>query len=476
MKKKLDPKSKPIRIAIIGAQWGDEGKAKYVNEAVAEAIKNGRTTWVGRFQGGPNAGHTMFIPQNEGKPPIIFITHAAPSGIVSNTNIFIGPHTAFDPEKFVKEINNANNLGIFNNFDGIKISERTGVLLDYHRRIDGLKESRLTKKIGTTGSGIGPFYMDNANRTTRITFADYVSHEFPEILYQILIQKLQEYPELLAPDENILQYFDNLMGIHTPIREKLADCACRLEYVLNRTLTNGDNIIIEGAQGTMLDVDLGSVPDVTSSHLTAPSGLASLGLPRSAFKIILVEKLYPTRVGEGFMPTLANNDFGQLVQENSGECGATTGRKRRVGYPDWPLIKRSAILNDADGIVITRVDCVQDHKLKVCTGYKYPDGYTYTEVPLRLDKIFPVYADKTYIWKLWEGVRNLSDPISVDEKLSDTRQRYVNGGFDMLPSDLQEYIKDHDDFIGVPIVGVSIGPKQGETVKVIVNPRLQIEN
>ena len=225
-------------------------------------------------------------------------------------------------------------------------------------------------------------------------------------------------------------------------------------------------ILGEGAQGTMLDVDMGSLPEVTSSHLLAPHAFASLGLPRRAFKIYGVEKIYPTRVGNGILPTLADTDF-QNVSQTAGEFGATTGRRRRVGYPDWVIIKRSVLLNDCDGIYITRADNVQDHELNVCIGYIMHDGKSIQEVPEDLNVIKePVYSGNKYKWHLWEGPKDVSDPIAVDRELRPKRLFYVAGRFNSLPDDLKRFINDHEKFVGCDVVGVSIGPGRDETVEI----------
>ena len=258
---------------------------------------------------------------------------------------------------------------------------------------------------------------------------------------------------------------DELIAVHDPIRRELKDFKERLEYRLAEYLVNGNHIIIESSQGSELDVNMGTIPDQTSSHLLAPYAFPSLGLPRRRFKIYGVEKIYPTRVGNGEMPTLMEEEVEEKLVKNAGEFGATTGRKRRSGYPDWVAIKRAAMINDCDGIYLTRADCIQDLNLKVGTGY-YINGQFTAEVPLNLAEIEKVlYQDKTYKWKLWDGQRDLSNASKVDEDLKLIRQQYVEGGFESLPLELREYIADHDKFVGCETIGVSIGPTSGETVR-----------
>lgn len=453
-----------VNACVVGLQWGDEGKAKILDDIVQEAKnESDKRVWVVRYQGGANAGHTICAKDLDGNLTK-FVTHAAPSGLTSNSDIAIGPNVAFDPEKFLNEVNEARKVFGYN--AEIHISERVGISFDYHKKLDAWHESNGECRIGTTQSGIGPFYADNAMRTSRITFADYTGDNFHDKLRQVLKAKSLE-----LRTANIIteRYVDDLIAIHDPIRKELKPYNCRLEYRLNDALRNKESIILEGAQGTMLDVDLGTIPDVTSSHLLATEGLASLGLPRSAFKIFGVEKIYPTRVGEGSMPTLALDDFGVEVQKNAGEAGATTGRKRRVGYPDWVVLKYTSMLNDVDGIFITRADCVQGYSLKVCVSYI--DNYRrkgnhslIKEVPLKLENVLPVYIGKSYKYNLWEGDKDLSDPIKVDKALADKRRAYVEGGFKELPIGLTTFIKDQNEYVGKPVSGVSIGPSRGETV------------
>ncbi|MDO8740926.1 MAG: adenylosuccinate synthetase [Candidatus Woesearchaeota archaeon] len=449
---------------VVGLQWGDEGKAKILDDLVQEAKQaNDKKIWVVRFQGGPNAGHTNYILMPDGRL-VKFVSHAAPIGVTSNSEIGIGPNVAFDPEKFIKEVEEARKLFGYN--AGIHISERTGILFDYHRKLDAWQESLRTGnlKIGTTVSGIGPFYMDNANRATRITFAEYVSDNFHDTLAKVLEQKSHELVAARIPGLVTGKYLDTLIATHDPIRKELKECACELEYILREALEKGENIILEGAQGSMLDIDMGTKPTQTSSHLLATDPLAGLGLPRSAFRIYGVEKLYPTRVGEGVMPTLAEDNFGIETQKNAGEVGASTGRDRRVGYPDWVIIKYTAMLNDIDGIYLTRVDNVQDRDIKVCTAYEV-NGKRTERVPSKLETATPIYSDKIYSWHLWDGPADLSKPEEVDKALHDKRADYVKEGSGSLPKSLKEYIIDHENYIKKPIIGMSIGPARGEIVK-----------
>jgi adenylosuccinate synthase len=452
-------------IAIIGLQFGDEGKGKIVDGIVHEAISqnDNKRTIVIRFQGGTNAGHTIYANDKDGNF-VEFITHAAPSGLTSNADIAIGPNVAFDPEKFIFEVNEAKKL--FNYSGKIFISERTGILFDYHKKLDAWKENN-QESIGTTKSGIGPFYKDNADRLTRITFNDYVSENFENKLSEVLKLKINELinAEIIKDKNSIDEYKNFILKQHETIRKELKKYKSRLEYILNNYLENGDHIIIEGAQGSFLDVDMGTIPDTTSSHLLAPHAFPSLGLPRKRFKIYGVEKIYPSRVGRGNLPTLdESNQFGEKIVKNAGEFGATTGRKRRIGYPDWVLIKRSVMVNDCDGIFLTRTDNLQNIDIKVCTAYQLDDKEL-CEVPLDLNEIKKsIYSNKIYNWNLWEGNEDLSKPLLVDKILKEKRERYANEGFESLPEGLKEFVKDHDEFVKCPIVGISIGPGSKEIV------------
>lgn len=442
-----------------GLLFGDEGKGKLLDERVAHAKKlnDGKRVVVVRFQGGPNAGHTMYVPQDDGTL-IEFVTHAAPSGLASNVDVAIGPNVAFDTVKFVNELSDAERL--FGYAGRIMISERTGILFDYHRKLDAWNEEIGRTEIGTTRSGIGPFYMDNANRATRITFADYVSPRFTEILSKVIrLKRLElEHAGILYSG-----YLDQLVADHNPVRERLRGLAERLEYRLMEYLTDGHHILIEGAQGTMLDNDMGTLKDVTSSHLLAPYAFPSLGLPRNKFIIHGVEKVYPTRVGGGHLATLSAEGFGPRVTDNAGEFGATTRRRRRVGYPDWVLVRRSVFLNDCDDIFLTRADNVQDEEIRACVGYRI-GGEVVEEVPLDLSTIEDViYTSGTYMWRLWVGPNDLSDPQKVHQQLTRKRKAYVDGDMD-LPEGFMKYRIAHDQYVRCRTIGVSIGPARGETV------------
>lgn len=448
-----------VKLGIVGALGGDEGKGKVVDEMVnyAKELNDGKRIIVIRFQGGANAGHTLYVKGKDGQLKQ-FITHSSPSGLASNVDIAIGPDVAFNPINFYEEITSAKEIFGFNK--EVLISERTGILFDHHKMIDAYREDNAVKKIGTTKSGIGPFYEDNARRNTRITFNDYVSDNFSKKLKEVLdIKKL----ELEVIGIDISKYYNETILKHEKIRKELKKYSCRLEYKLQDYLKRDDHIIIEGAQGSILDINMGTIPDVTSSHLLLPYAFPSLGLSRKDFKIICVEKIYPTRVGSGYLPTLSEDGFGDSTVTRGGEFGATTGRKRRVGYPDWVLAKRAALLNDADLFYLTRIDVVQGEELKVCNEYDI-DGEKSIEVPLELSLAKPVYMDKTFTFRLWENVDNVSKALEVHDELSPLRQKIIKGGYTNLPQGLKDFVEEHDKFVGCKTLGISLGPATGETV------------
>src|SRR3989344_871740 len=445
--------------AFVGLQFGDEGKGKIVDERVMHAknINSENRLLVVRYHGGANAGHTVLVRDENGKL-IRFVTHSAPSGLTSNSDIAIGPDVAFNPISFAAELDSA--VKIFGYNGKVLISNRVGILFDFHKSIDTHSEDHDSLNIGSTKQGIGPFYQDNTKRTTRITFQDYISDKFTDRLKEVLNLKRKELEDADVWNEKL---FDGLIEQHKYPRERLKSFGVNLEYCLKRDyLDKGNHIIIEGAQGTGLDVNMGDMPNVTSSHLLAPFAFPGLGLPRSKFKIYGIEKIYPTRVGNGHLPSLAEDKFAE-IGKNAGEIGVTTGRKRRVGYPDWVFVKRAVMINDCDGIIITRVDNVQDNPIKVCVNYSLNGSLT-DEVSCSLTGSNAIYNDKTYEWHLWDGPKDMSDPILVDDILKDQRAEYVKKGFDSLPFELKQFVKDHDEFIGCKTVGISIGPSRGETV------------
>lgn len=458
----------PIREVYIGLQWGDEGKGKLVDEAAwrANSRGDGKSTVVVRYQGGANAGHSTYVRNDQGEL-VKFVTHVAPSGLMNGSDIAIGPDVAFNPIAFLEEVNQARQL--FNYDRIIMISERTGILMEYHQELDRWREEQGgNSKSGSTKQGIAPFYEDRARKRTMLLAADYISDKFADKLRLIVDEKRKEmHPSVVeAIGMDRADYLDRLVAQHTQVRAALAPFVTRLEYRLYHDyLQAGNNIIIEPSQGSGLDVLMGTPPDTTSSHLLAPHAFASLMVPRSLFRVIGVEKVYPSRVGDGPMPTLANDSFGTEVVENAGEFGATTKRRRRVGYPDWVFSRRSALMNDCDAIVLTRADNVQDRELKYCIGYRLPDGSETDEVPLSLEDVTPIYGKETLNWRLWDGPTNLSDPKTVDEALRVHREQYVREGFGSLPGGLREFVRRHDKFVRRPTVGVSIGPGRGETVR-----------
>ena len=451
------PPRRPVRKLVTGIIWGDEGKGKIVDDYVclAQSFEDGRDTVVARFQGGENAGHTLYVFIN-GKWER-FVTHAAPSGIIRNTDIAIGPGVAFNPLSLIEEIKKADRL--IGGYNGrILISNRVGICFDYHKMIDSARESA-GKGVGSTRSGIAPFYEDVARKTTRVTFQEYLSDKFPDKLRQVLEDKKVELEAIGINHSGMLEM---LVEKHKSARQGLRGHGVDLEYRMAEYMKRGAHIIIEGAQGSGLDVDMGDIPNTTSSHLLAPNAFPSLGLKRKDFDIIGVEKIYVTRVGDGDFPTYTTDSFAEIGDLN-GEFGASTGRKRRVGYPDWVMARRNAWLNDCDGIVLTRADCVQDREMKVCVAYEV-DGKVRTEVPVSLTGVKPVYSGTSYKWKLWEGHRNLADPLNEPPELTAIRSDYVKNGFDGLPGATKEFVRDHDRFVGCKTIGISVGARSGETI------------
>src|SRR3989338_4466703 len=262
--------------AFVGLQFGDEGKGKIVDERVCRAIdlKDGKRVVVVRYHGGANAGHTVLVRDPSGKL-VKFVTHSAPTGLTSNSDIAIGPDVAFNPISFAHELDLA--VQIFGYSGKVLISNRVGILFDFHKALDSHSEKNDSLNVGSTKQGIGPFYQDNTKRTTRITFQDYASDKFEARLKEVLNLKRKELENADVWNEKL---FDGLIEQHKYPRERLKSFGVNLEYCLKRDyLDKGNHIIIEGAQGTGLDVNIGDMPNVTSSHLLAPFAFPSLGLP-----------------------------------------------------------------------------------------------------------------------------------------------------------------------------------------------------
>lgn len=369
---------------LIGVQWGDEGKGKIVDILAKEA------DYIVRSQGGNNAGHTVEINREQ------FILHLIPSGILrKGKKCIIGCGVVVDPKALVDEINHLKEKNIEVTSDNLYVSRNAHLILSYHRILDGLKEKRRgIGKIGTTGRGIGPAYVDKTARCG-LRMSDLLQ---PELFIEKVKRNLNEANDLI---ENL--YKDKPIDEEAFIQEYLTYGETLSQYtantiaLLHEAVKSNKNILFEGAQGTLLDVDLGTYPYVTSSHTIAGGACVGAGIgPTRIDSVIGVSKAYTTRVGSGPFPTEYPPELDEKIRDKGKEFGATTGRKRRCGWFDAVIGKYAVTVNGIDSLVVTKLDVLDELPiLKICTAYKY-QGKTHSEFESNADilcQMEPVYEE-----------------------------------------------------------------------------------
>lgn len=415
---------------ILGLQWGDEGKGKIVDYLASNY------DIVARFQGGPNAGHTLKFDGQK------FVLHTIPSGIFREKLInLIGNGVVIDPITLEKEISNIKALVTDYNHR-LLVSKKAHLILPTHRYIDAASEAFKGKeKIGSTLKGIGPTYMDKTGRNG-IRVGDIMLPDFMK-KYESLREKhlgiLKLYPEfnfdLKAEEE---KWFESLKTLKSL---QLVDG----EYYINKALKDGKRILAEGAQGSMLDIDFGTYPYVTSSNTISSGVCSGLGVaPSSIGEVIGISKAYCTRVGSGPFPTELNDQTGDFLRERGGEFGATTGRPRRCGWIDLPQLAYTIMLNGVTQLVITKIDVLNEFQsIKAATHYEY-NGTQHDQLPYDICniEIKPVY-------KTFEGWNSDLEGI-VD--------------YEDLPAVTQSYIKALENHLNVPVSMISTGPERKKLV------------
>ena len=416
---------------VIGTQWGDEGKGKVVDYYSKNA------DYVVRFQGGANAGHTIKVGDE------VYKLHLTPSGVLQGKVGIIGNGMVIDPETLIEEMDELTKRGITPN---LLISDRVNIIMPYHKLLDGAEEKLLgDKKIGTTKKGIGPCYTDKIARkgirAIDLINKDTLSKKLDDIIpvkqkifsiYNIN-NKLNK-KEIL---EKYLEYGNFLKNYIVPT-----------QITINNAIASGKNILFEGAQGTMLDVDYGTYPFTTSSHTIAGGSCIGAGVgPHKIDDIIGIVKAYTTRVGEGPLPTELLDKTGDYLQTKGGEFGATTGRPRRCGWLDLVVVNHSCIISGVNKLAITKLDVLEGLKtIKVCIKYNLNGkeiDYFPADINL-VNKCIPIYKE----FKGWENVK------TIPEKITD------------LPKDAQIYLKFIEKQLKVPITLVSIGPGRNETIEI----------
>jgi len=420
-----------VRI-VIGAQWGDEGKGKIVDLLSKDA------GYVIRYQGGANAGHTLKFDDTE------VVLHLIPSGVFNgDAKCIIGNGVVADPTAIVEEINNIEKLGVSLS-NRLYISESAHVILPYHKVLDNVKEkSRGDDAIGTTGRGIGPAYVSKVSRIG-IRMGDLMQ---PDQLTSKLERNLKDINKAL---EYI--YKEPVIDLQEMV-ESLKSCAEQIQpYICNTTemihdaIAKKKHILLEGAQGSLLDLDHGTYPYVTSSSPTAGGACTGSGIPPTAITNVMgITKAYCTRVGNGPFPTELNNDTGEMLRKNGHEFGATTGRPRRCGWLDLVALKYAVQLNGMNEMTLTKLDVLdQFDTIKVCTEYEIDGSRTRT------------FPSDTHILENVNPVYTAFDGWSSSTRHIDS--------FDKLPEAARRYIDFIEEYLGIPFKIISTGPKRSETI------------
>ena len=426
-------------VVVVGTQWGDEGKGKIVDLLTRYA------DCIVRFQGGNNAGHTLVV---EGRK---FVFHIIPSGILyEDKRCMIGNGVIIDPGVLLGEINELNEKGLPVTPERLLISENAHLIMPYHQSMDHAKEASLEngKKIGTTGRGIGPCYMDKVGRSG-IKLGDLLDDS---LFREKLQANVEEKNFMLTTKYNSTPVsFDTIYAEFQTFAEKLTPFIGNVSVELDVARKAGQNILFEGAQGTQLDIDHGTYPFVTSSNTISGNACNGSGFgPAHIDSVIGILKAYTTRVGEGPFPTELFDSIGRELQQKGGEIGATTGRTRRCGWLDGVVAADAARLNGLTGLAITKLDVLSGQPtLKMANAYDL-DGQKITAMPSNINqaaRVTPVYEEMPGWDEDITGVRNYDD----------------------LPVKAKDYIKRIEDFTGIEPVIVSVGPGREETM-LLKNP------
>ena len=418
-------------LAIIGSQWGDEGKGKITD------LLGQKYDYVVRYQGGNNAGHTIIVGDQK------IVLHLIPSGILhDHCTSVVGHGVVFCPRAFKEELEDVQSSGVNITPERLKISENCSVITIYNKILDAQRESQGPVKIGTTGKGIGPAYEDKTSRKG-LKLKDLLDREILEkklranmIEKEVLFKHLYniEYP-------SIEKEVEELFELGKLIKPFLADTFS----MIDKAVENDKKILFEGAQGVLLDIDYGTYPFVTSSSTSAAGIYSGAGLPGKYVEEVLgITKAYTTRVGEGPFPTEMFCDLGEKIQTIGNEFGATTGRKRRCGWIDLPLLKYSVKASNITSIALTKVDVLSGiEELKVCVGYRYKGEEIDCAYPgIDLSQVEPILKD----------MKPFNDDFKSDE----------------MSEELKEYLDVIEGAIGAKVGILAFGPERSQ-IKFIQN-------
>lgn len=420
---------------VVGILWGDEGKGKVIDYLAAE------TDFVVRFGGGHNAGHTLVLPPEiagEGK----LVLHLVPSGIVhSHTVNVIGNGVVVDPVHLCQEIEKLQKRGISIELGrNMLVSERAHVIIEAHQRQDQLAESGRNRKIGTTGRGIGPAYSDRCGRIG-LRVGDLIR---PDTLRQALTALAAQKNALFEPagiePVDVDAMFEQLVAVGEKLRPAIVDTG----LVLRQARSAGKRILLEGAQGCLLDLEHGTYPFVTSSHATTGGAFSGTGMPPHEMHTVGIVKAYATRVGEGPFPTELFDDTAEKLRAAGKEYGSTTGRPRRIGWFDAVAVRYSCGISGAHELVLTSLDVLQGFPLKLAVDYKLADGTLSKDLPaFELEKVEPQFLEMP----------------GFDENICDVRD------FDALPQNAKNYVAAIEEHTGMRIGTISVGPGRDQLIK-----------
>ncbi len=418
-------------LVVVGTQWGDEGKGKVVD------ILSQWFDAVARYQGGNNAGHTVVVGEEK------IVLHLVPSGVLRRGKICVlGNGVVIDLEALIHEMDQLERLQV--RLEGnLFISKGAHLVLPYHKILDAAREQRVHNRIGTTGRGIGPAYVDKMARVGIRVAALADPPIFKERLAHNLAEKRAQHPEneaLAALD------LEQIYADHMRFAERIAPFEADTSLVLDRMLRGGKRVLFEGAQGTLLDVDLGTYPYVTSSSATAGGACTGTGVsPRRIDGILGVVKVYTTRVGGGPFPTELRDAMGEYLRERGQEFGATTGRPRRCGWFDAVGVRYAVRVNGVDALALTKLDVLdQVDPIRICVGYRWR-GERVDEFPVEtahLQECQPMYEEVPG-WK--------APTVGV--------VRYQD-----LPENCRRYIEGLETLVGAPCALISTGPRRSETI------------
>ena len=423
-------------LAIIGSQWGDEGKGKITDYLAEDADA------IVRFQGGNNAGHTIVV---DGK---VFKLHGLPSGVVRKGKLaVIGNGTVVNLEELAEEIAQVTEAG--GNIDGLRISDRAHLIMNYHKKLDGAEEKYRGKNVvGTTKKGIGPAYQD---KIARIGFraGDLLEDELLKEKISFILPYKKDMLDMMGAEPcgcTVESLHEKMSGW----RDLVGKYICDTSVLVNDELDAGKNVIFEGAQGAMLDIDHGTYPYVTSSATCGGGVCTGAGVaPNRIDRVLGVVKAYTTRVGEGPFVTELQGEDEKKLQAKGGEFGVTTGRGRRCGWLDLVVVEHAKRMCGFTSLVVTKIDVLNDvPELPVCVAYEI-DGEEVRHFPASIAKLGrakPVYETMKG-WKGWD------DTAAV-----------VKGGYENLPGEMREYIEFMENYLKTPADIISVGPDRDQTI------------